>query len=137
MKAIAIRDGLKPSRVATGHFTAGPKRPVITTTQRTFEATLGKPFRAEFSAKHTDDALWFVGGKVGSQYREFKGQRFNPPKHIPWMSIDPATGVLTGTPTTAGVYPIIVSCMTKPVREGKRVNSLTGDALLVAVNVSK
>lgn len=137
LKTVAVREGLKPSRITTGRFVSGSERPVITTTKRSYAATLGKPFRAEFSAENTGNAQWFVGGKVGWHYRTYKGKRFNPPKHFGWLSIDSATGVLSGTPLTPGTYPIIVSCMTKPVGQGKARTSETGDAQLVVVRVAK
>jgi hypothetical protein len=133
LRALVICPGLKPSRITTGEFAAGPRTPVITTTHRAYAARLGKPFRVEFTADHAEGAIWLAGGKLGEQYREFDGQRFNPPRHIPWLSIDPATGVLSGTPRSTGHFPVIVSCMTPPT--GRDKLPISGDAMLVVVRV--
>ena len=86
-----------------------------------------------FKADHAEGAIWFVGGKCGEQYREFNGQRFNPPRHIRWMSIDTTTGILSGTPRTTGRFPVIVSCMTTQAGTNKAPQA--GDAILIVVRV--
>jgi hypothetical protein len=134
LRAIAVRDGLKPSRITTGAFTLGPQRPLITTTERTFNATLNNPLRIEFAADCGQGAKWFIGGKTGEQYRKFNGQRFNPPRHVSWLGIDEDTGTVTGMPRTAGKFPVIVSCMIPPT--GKQKLPKTGDAVLIVVDVS-
>lgn len=133
LRAVALTPGLKPSRVTTGAFVSGPKRPLIKTTQRAYELDLGKPFRIEFMADNADGALWFAGGKTGEQYREFNGRRFNPPTHIRWMSIDEKTGVLSGVPRSTGYFPVIVSCMTAPIAHKEAPQA--GDAILIVVRV--
>jgi hypothetical protein len=55
---------------------------------------------------------WLVAGRIGESYREFDGQRFNPPRHIPWLQMDAETGRLSGTPRDAGVYPVAVAVWT-------------------------
>lgn len=135
LRAITIHEHLEPSRIATATFVPGPQVPAITTAERTFEAELGKPFRVAFEAAHAADASWFVGGKSGEHYREYGGRRFNPPRHVPWMRMDAKTGVLSGTPRTAGRFPVIVSCMAKPAGSDKHPQS--GDAILVVIHVKK
>ena len=130
---MAICPDLKPSRITTGVFVSGPNRPLIKTRQRVYETQLGKPLRVEFTADHADEAVWFVGGKTGEQYREFNGRRFNPPAHIPWMYINAKTGILSGVPRTTGDFPVIVSCMTVP--NGYRRAPQSGDAILIVVKV--
>jgi hypothetical protein len=134
LRAITIREGLKPSRITTGTFVQGPQRPIITTRERVYRAKLGEPFRVQFHADHAEGASWFVGGKTGEQYREFDGQRFNPPRHIPWMSMDANTGVLSGVPRAAGVFPVIISCTTPPPNRKEAPG--TGDAILIAVKAT-
>jgi hypothetical protein len=133
LRAVAICPGLKPSRITTGVFVSGPNRPLIKTRQRAYETQLGKPLRVEFAADHAEEAIWFVGGKTGEQYREFKGRRFNPPAHIPWIHIDAKTGILSGVPRTTGYFPVIVSCMTAPSGYSKAPQN--GDAMLVVIKV--
>jgi len=131
LRAIVCRSGLKPSRVTTGHFIAGPKPPTIVMPRIAYEARVGQPFRATFTAENADTATWCVGGRTGEHYRQYNGQRFNPPRHIPWLTIDARTGVLSGVPRTAGVYPVMVSCMAQPAGNDKAPPN--GDATLIIV----
>lgn len=135
LRAIVFRKGLKPSRITTGTFAGGPQPPRITTTERTFEARVGQPFEVKFHAKYSESANWYLGGKTGTHYREYDGKRFNPPRHIPWLKIDSATGALSGVPRTAGVFPVLVSCMSQPAGGSK--DPASGDAILVVVRVSE
>ena len=56
------------------------------------------------------------GGAVGQAYSAtFSGSGGTPPYHynlgsyrVPGLSFDPVTGILAGTPTSGGVYPVIV-----------------------------
>lgn len=137
LKAIVIRSGLKPSRITTGVFAQGPPVPRITTTDRTFKATTGKKFSTIFRAENAEDAVWFVGGKVGEHYRSYGGKRFNPPSHIPWMKIDPKTGVLSGEPRTAGVFPVIVSCANGATAGSRKSTKQTIDAVLIVITVEQ
>ena len=134
VRAIVVRKGLQPSRVTTGRFVAGPRSPVIRASAREFTTPVGKPFRVALEADDADDALWFIGGKTGQQFREFDGQRFNPPRHVSWLSIDAETGVLSGVPNAPGVYPVIVSCMNRPA--DNRTTPSGGDAVLIVVTVA-
>ena len=133
LRAICVRKGLKSSRITTGEYVKGPATPRITTTQQVFQAIVGKPFRMQPKAKNGIGASWYLGGKTGEQYREFNGKRSNPPHHIPWLKIDSRSGVLSGTPRIAGVYPVIVSCMTRPI--GRPATPATGDAVLIVIRV--
>ena len=134
LSAIAVREGLKPSPVTTGSFVTGPPQPAIRTAQRSYEAQVGKPFRVEFQADNAEGTFWCVGGKTGEQFREFGGQRFNPPRHIAWMQMDAKTGVLSGVPRSTGVFPVIVSCVAN-LASGK--DSPSVDAMLIVVHVKE
>jgi hypothetical protein len=135
IRAIVLREGLKPSRITSGTFSAGPPKPTITALSRVYRATVGEPVQINFDAENSTGASWFVGGKTGEHYRYFEGRRFNPPVHIPWIQIDRSTGTLTGTPRCPGVYPLIVSCMTKPPRHNQSPES--GDAILIVIRVDE
>jgi acetyl esterase/lipase len=135
LRSVVICQHLRPSRIATATFVPGPGEPAITTTGRTLEAELGKPFRVGFAAAHAAGASWFVGGRTGEHYREYGGRRFNPPRHIPWMRMDAKTGILSGTPRTVGRFPVIVSCMAKPM--GNDEHPQAGDAILVVIHVKR
>ncbi|MEK6233672.1 MAG: alpha/beta fold hydrolase, partial [Planctomycetales bacterium] len=117
LKTITLRAGLRPSRIATGLFVAGPPKPLITNAQRVIEAKAGRLLRVAFKADNADGASWFIGGMTGERYRVHEGKRFNPPSTIRWMNMDTKTGLLTGTPRNAGKFPIIVSCMTEPRKD--------------------
>ncbi|NQT92540.1 MAG: chitobiase/beta-hexosaminidase C-terminal domain-containing protein, partial [Lentisphaerae bacterium] len=134
LKAIVVRPGLKPSRVATGIFQQGLPRPRITTEARVFQAEAGKPFSVVFHAENADGATWYVGGTLGETYREYGGKRFNPPCHIAWLSLDAEAGILSGTPRGPGVFPVIVACVKGDIRSP---DSAAGDAILVVVTVTE
>lgn len=135
LKAIVIRPGARPSATTTGVFAQGPPQPRITTDAREFSAKVGRPFSVTFEAEHADNATWFAGGMLGDSFRSFGGRRFNPPRHIAWMRIDPATGVLSGTPRVPGVYPLIVSCTNTAESESTRDVIQTSDAVMAVVRV--
>ena len=135
LKAIVIRPGLKTSRITAGTFERGPPRPRITTGARLLAARVGKPFSAIFRADKATGATWFAGGMMGERYRSYGGHRFNPPRLIPWMTIDAKTGVLSGTPRVEGVYPVIVSCVNGTATGSRRSAKMSADAVLVVVRV--
>lgn len=105
VRAIAIRDGLQPSRVATAVFTAtkltGPK---ITTREHAFGAKVGQPFEAQFAAEGAEGVQWNIAGKLG--VTRTKTNRW---VEEPWLTMDGKTGRLSGTPPAAGVCVFVVS----------------------------
>jgi hypothetical protein len=133
VKARVLRSGLNASRVSTASFVSGSKPPLILGAQRSYEAEVGKPFRIEFAATNSGNAHWYVGGAIGKRYSNFGGVAYSPAKTIPWMTIHTNTGVLSGVPGVQGVYPVIVSCMTKPASLTN--DSPSGDAVMIVVNV--
>jgi acetyl esterase/lipase len=137
LKAIVVRPGLRPSRVTTGTFERGPPRPGITTRTRAFRATVGRPFRVQFEADRSEGTTWYAGGMLGDSFRTYGGKRFNPPRHIPWMHMDPQTGVLSGTPRWPGVYPVIISCVAEGPGPLPREPRRALDAVRVVVCVDE
>jgi hypothetical protein len=135
LKAVVLRPGWKPSRITTGRFRAGPPQPRITTASREFKARIGRPFSVTFEARNAGQARWLAGGKPGETFRQYGGQRFNPPRHIPWMRLDTKSGVLAGTPRHAGVYPVIVSCISRSPGSKEMDPPWSADAILVVVRV--
>jgi hypothetical protein len=113
LKAIVLRDGLKPSRVTEAAYPAVERpAPRITTRQPMFHGEVGKPFSAKLSAEYASDAMWFVAGKIDGQVLE----AYNPNvdsskrKRMPlWLSIDHQTGELRGTPTQPGLNLVLVT----------------------------
>jgi len=105
LRAMVIRDGLQPSRVATAVFTATKlARPRITTPQRAFAAKVGRPFEVQFAAEGAEGVQWNIAGKLG-----VTRTRTNPPREEPWLTMDRKTGRLCGTPPAAGVCVFVVS----------------------------
>jgi acetyl esterase/lipase len=134
VRAIVVRAGLNPSRVAS---LTVPKiaRPVIGSVADTYLATVGQPFRAKGSATG-EKVQWFAGGRLGESYRTFGGESFNPPRHIPWLQMDAATGVLAGTPRVAGTYPVIVAAWSMTGSNPKQPGEVVADARLVIITVA-
>ncbi|HUT33527.1 MAG TPA: alpha/beta hydrolase [Planctomycetota bacterium] len=87
---------------------------IITTAERVFRAAKGKPFSARFEAKSALPVQWFVTGKTAL----VSDRAHNPLKKLPWLEMDAATGVLSGTPDAAGVCPLLVVAN---ARDGERV----------------
>jgi len=137
LKAVVIRPGLKTSRATTGTFAPGPPKPTITTTDRVFKAKVGTPLTVAFQAANAGAAAWYAGGMMGDTFRSFAGQRYNPPRHIAWMRIDARTGVLSGTPRAAGLYPVIVACVTLIEGKPRTAPTWAADAVLIVVRVEK
>ena len=135
LKAIAVRDGLKPSRVATAVFKKGPPRPRITTEQTVFKAQVGRPFEAQLRAEGPDGLKWILAGRIGEQYRSYNGQRFNPPRHIPWLTLDAATGKLSGTPRQTGVFPASMAAWAAVGKDLSHCRAAVADARRIIIVV--
>ena len=88
-------------------------------------------------AGNAENATWYAGGILGDSFRSYGGKRFNPPRTIPWLRIDPKTGELSGTPRLAGVYPVIVSCVREAEGSSRRDLRATIDAALLVLRVSQ
>ena len=86
-------------------------------------------------ANYSEGASWFVGGMTGERYRVFNGKRFNPPATVSWLTIDAATGQLSGNPRSVGKFPVIVSCMSPPLQGSK--DPTNGDAVLLVIDVTR
>jgi hypothetical protein len=140
LKAIAVKAGLGPSRVAAAVFTpASAPPPAITTPERALSARRGQPFSFTFQARSDRPVQWYVLGKTAL----VRVAKTNPPRPAPpgrspappwrspapWMAMDPAAGTLSGTPDAAGVCPIIVVAN---ARDGQTV---LWDAVAVVITV--
>jgi len=135
LKAVCLRPGLKPSRVATAVFTRGPARPRIAAAPPLLKARAGKAFSVRFAAEGPKDIHWLVAGKTGETYQTYEGHSYNPPRHFPWMEMDP-NGLLHGTPRHAGVYPVIVSAWTMTGKDpARQPGQMAADARMVIVVV--
>jgi len=138
IRAIAVKPGLPPSAVASYTAPTLP-RPVITTPQRTFEARVGEPFRVRFDAEMPHELKagvgpkWVLSGVTGRVYKVGG----NKPGRIPWLTLDPQTGELSGVPQAPGVYPVIVGVfVTSDPRGSLSADQTAADARLVVVAVN-
>ncbi|MCY3019508.1 MAG: chitobiase/beta-hexosaminidase C-terminal domain-containing protein [Planctomycetota bacterium] len=115
LKTVAIKEGLKPSRVATAPFTkANAPPPLITTKERVFITKKGESFSFSFQADSKLPLQWLIAGKLANAQ-----DQSNPPRPVEWLAVDRNTGELSGKPQAAGVCPLIVA-----------VNAKDGDTVL-------
>jgi hypothetical protein len=113
LKAVAVKTGRKPSPVTAVAFTPSPfAPPVITTTQQVYRAKLNQPFAVTMQARCEKPVTWGLSGKVLAQALEAVDTNKDSSgikRAAPWLALDPKTGVLAGTPTSAGVSVFIVA----------------------------
>ena len=132
IKAISVKPELPASAIAS--YTAPQiQRPDIAK-QTAFEAKVGEPFRVEFAQQLPKEVevTWAITGRVGEKYRLGKGR----PQTVPWLKIDRQTGVLSGVPRVAGVYPVIVSTFVSAGKSPKLNRETTAtDARLIVITV--
>jgi hypothetical protein len=104
VKALAVRDGEKPSPVVAATFVRGTPPPHITTPDaiRLPPGTVGQPYSVNFDCQDEGAAVrWHMTGHLCNP----KGSRKWP---APGMRLDPESGVLAGSPTRAGTFTILV-----------------------------
>lgn len=108
LRAIAIKPGLKPSRVTTAVFTqCAFAPPVITSAEQVYHAKTGQPFSTTFQARCEKPVTWHLAGKVaGPSTASGNAGRKEVPR---WLSINPQTGVLSGTPPAPGVSVLLIA----------------------------
>ncbi len=116
LKAIAVRKGLKPSRVLTCAFPVSDRPvPVLHPLKDHYQATVGKTITIQPEADDAQGAIWGVIG-IGTDRNPYWDPATlkitSPPKDI---SCDPVTGKITVTPTLAMSMPIAVLCF-RPLR---------------------
>jgi acetyl esterase/lipase len=113
LSALVIKPGLANSVVTTVEFVAGKvSAPVITTTNTAFSAKVGQPFTAQFTAQSDQPVRWCMAGKVTGKLLEAINTNTDTSKakrEPAWLRLDPATGVLSGTPAQPGVSVFIVA----------------------------
>ncbi len=113
VRAIARKEGLKPSRITTVHFHPGKfQAPKILITQNHFVAKKGQPFSISFKAAGKVPVEWYVAGKLGNIVPKVSRH-----KEVPWLSMNRQSGLLTGTPNREGVYPFVL--VANAVEEGQ------------------
>ncbi len=135
LKAIAVKRGLKPSRVTAATFprTAIPA-PRIAISQRIFKATVGQPLETTFTAEAAGMVRWYVAGRIVGKVPEAYNPNVNASKRkrMPlWLTMDAETGRLHGTPAEPGSNLILVAAN---VQAGDRV---LVDAVSVTIQVSE
>ncbi len=113
LKAITVKPGMKPSPVTKVTFTASTfAPPVITTTQQVYRVKLNQPFSTTFQAKCEKPVTWALSGKVHARALEAVNTNKDNSgikRESAWLTLDPKTGLLAGTPTGPGVSVFIVA----------------------------
>lgn len=131
LKAIAAKPGLYPSPITSVAFTASPfAPPVITTTQQIYRVKINEPFMVTMQARCELPVTWGLSGKVDARALEAvdtNKDNSGMKREAPWLTLDPKTGLLSGTPRGPGVSVFIVA-----VNTGAGVNTLV-DAIQVTV----
>lgn len=112
LKAIAVKPGLKPSRILVCTY---PKvsvdAPVIEPVGPSFELKVGEPFKLQMKARGTG-GKWAIAGRIVGKILEAYDPNVDSTKRKampPWLTIDPETGVLSGTPGEPGVNIVLVT----------------------------
>jgi acetyl esterase/lipase len=106
VKALATIAGRKPSGVATATFLPGPVPPQIgaPTAVRLPEAAVGKPYSVTFTTVADDGPVrWALSGEILPRLLDPR-DRSAKPVDVMGLSMNPATGVLSGTPKVGGVF---------------------------------
>lgn len=100
VKAIGIQAGKKPSGAMVATFVTGPVPPTLENHQRQLPpGTTGQPYSHTFQAADTGVTFYPKGDLVPRLDR-----KTNRLLLANGMSLDPTTGVWSGTPTTPGRY---------------------------------
>jgi hypothetical protein len=75
------------------------------------QATVGTDYRSQLQANRSlgDLRLRMVNGKEMASYWDIEKPRFALAEGPAWLKIDPATGLLSGTPTAAGIIDVAVT----------------------------
>ena len=120
IKAIAARDGMKPSGVTQAAFIAGPPVPQVTGPSGTvLRGKTGVPLNIQFTSDIAGmqwrmEAHFLKPPRDRSSFEEFTG-----------ITLDLATGKLTGTPKQAGVHTLLVLAARGPMEPaGSRTYTL-------------
>lgn len=113
LKAITVKPGVKPSAVTTVAFTEATfPSPVITSTQQVYRVKVNEPFTATMQAKCEKPVTWLLSGKVYAKALEVvdtNKDNSRLKREPAWLTLDPKTGTITGTPKGPGVSVFIVT----------------------------
>lgn len=128
VKALAIIAGRKPSGVVSATFLPGPVPPRISGPDGVLlpPGERGKPYRIAFTAD-TPEAVWRLGGEMLPTRLDVKNSK-EPLVDRIGLSLDPATGVLSGTPKRGGAFWVQIQC----ARGAGRLASIRNYVLRVA-----
>lgn len=106
LRAIAVKEGFRPSGVATARFLrdrlppkiVGPAEPVL-------HGRVGKPLEIRFVADTAEPVTW----RLAAHYRPEQGLRFQGGlSEFGGLAFDPVTATLDGIPTRSFVYTLQV-----------------------------
>ena len=111
LRAITVVPGLPMSGTATAMYTEAPcVAPVITTVQQEYKTKVGQPFSVTLKATCTEPVTWRMCGKIEAQALEKIDSNKDSSavkQQALWLSLNPETGVLSGTPPGPGVSVLI------------------------------
>ncbi len=115
VKALAVMPDRPPSLVTTAHFFRRPKAlpPRIVSPEGPDlpVAEVGKPYQLQFVSNPPGARCWVEAGELRSyEPRKKKGTLFKPTG----LSLDPESGLLSGTPERGGVYWVQVQVAAEP-----------------------
>jgi hypothetical protein len=99
----------KGNRSGPSDYATAP-RPTINGKPVT-RAKVGTEYRSQLQANHSlgDLRLRIVGGKETANYWDVEKPRFAIAQGPAWLKVDPATGMLSGTPDAAGTVDVAVA----------------------------
>jgi hypothetical protein len=105
LKAMAVREGMRPSGVATTVFIKGQPPPAILGPASLPKAEVGQPYKVAFRTEGDEAVVW----RLAAQYHPGDTIRYKGTfADFSGLSLDAASGVLSGTPTRPDVYTLQV-----------------------------
>jgi len=100
IRAIAVRDGMRPSGVVTVRYAKGEPPPKIAAPDELPVGIVGEPYRVTF-ATEDKPVVW----RLAAHYRTAQGHRFKGDfSDYTGLEFDIVTGTLSGTPKVAGTF---------------------------------
>lgn len=127
VKAIATIADRKPSGVVTATFIPGPVPPRITGPDALPPAERGKPYQANLT-HDGGPIIWRLSGEILPQKIGDLKNPNSPIVDLIGLKLDPATGVLSGTPKRGGTYWVQIQC----ARGNRQLATLRNYRLVIA-----
>lgn len=112
LKAIAVKQGMKPSGVVTVRFERDRLPPTITGPEETIlKGKVGQPLKITFTTSADESVTW----RLAAHYRSTDGRRFDGNfTDFNGLAFDAETGTLSGTPKQSFTHTLQVQAGWKP-----------------------